>query len=198
MTSLGGAPDRFLRFSATMKASRSTRNFIFRYNSKNVMSPVASRYLAQPTHVLRPKIAHMWASRDPNTLWWRVSVTELLRSKRVVRSWAARRVRAVFSEALEERGYDREGRRIARIDQGPESGMDTGADADTRGGLTGTLEIVLRAKCIQSDSETVRREIHWLVDRLIEHIQRTMHQQPWQGKKKADRAGVKRGDKRVP
>ncbi|BDD61548.1 hypothetical protein MAP00_006589 [Monascus purpureus] len=154
-----------------MKTSISSSNFILRYNSKTVISPVAMRYLAQPTHALRPKIAHMYATRDRNTLWWRVSMTELLRFKRVVRSWITRRTRATISEALKERGFDREGRRIVRTGQPSEAG----ADANTRG-LTGTLEVVIRPQCITEDSSTVQKEVSTLLDDLIERIRQQAKQ----------------------
>lgn len=98
-------------------------------------------------------------------------MTELLRFKRVVRSWITRRTRATISEALKERGFDREGRRIVRTGQPSEAG----ADANTRG-LTGTLEVVIRPQCITEDSSTVQKEVSTLLDDLIERIRQQAKQ----------------------
>ncbi|KAK2761632.1 hypothetical protein FQN54_001460 [Arachnomyces sp. PD_36] len=90
------------------------RNHLFavRYNPLNVPPPIALRYLTKRNNPIYPKIAHMYQTRDPNTLWWSVSSIDMLSEKKVVRSWCCRRVREAFREALERKGFDREGRRV--------------------------------------------------------------------------------------
>lgn len=80
-----------------------------RYTPKQVIPPIALRYISAPYHPIRPKILHMYENRDKNTLWWRVSITPLQSHKRVVRSWCARRARRAFEHALEKKGLDKLG-----------------------------------------------------------------------------------------
>lgn len=132
-----------------------------RYCPQNIIPSIAQRYLGSPTHPIRPKIAHMWANRDPNTLWWRVSVAPIGHMKRVVRSWCARRTRIAFQEALRNQGYD-------------ELGVPLQDFATPRKhNLTGSLELVLRPACIDLDFKIVQRDADNLLQKMLK--QRAMH-----------------------
>jgi hypothetical protein len=139
-----------------MKALKNTKQFVLRYYPKGIMTPVAARYAGVETHPLRPKILHMYANRDPNTLWWKVSVNHLP-LKKVVRSWAARRVRSAFREALKERGFDHEGRCIVQ----------EGSSSSQTAGLKGTADIIVNQCSIREESAAVQEEMASLVDTLV-------------------------------
>lgn len=51
---------------------------------------------------------HRWNQRT-DTLWWSAIATTKLAPKRVVRSWAARRLRVAFVESLKKYGYFSDG-----------------------------------------------------------------------------------------
>ncbi|CAG8018735.1 unnamed protein product [Penicillium salamii] len=132
-----------------------TDTFVVRYWTKNNIPPVAARYLGAPIHPIRPKIVHMLAHRDKNTLWWRVSVNKLLPYKRVVRSWCARRVRIAFEEALRQQGLDRLGKRI------PES--------SAQKNLTGSMEIYIQVPCVVQSFEDIRKDANKVMAELMAH-----------------------------
>jgi chitin biosynthesis protein CHS5 len=145
--------------ASTLKVIRSTSQFLLRYSPRHLIPPVAMRYMAAKYHPIRPKILHMYANRDKSALWWRVSINHLP-LKRVVRSWCARRVRRAFREALGERGYDHEGRRIQQDNQ----------ESSAEVGLNGTAEIMVHQQSIKQDYSSVREECLILVDTLVQMV----------------------------
>ncbi|KAI9933854.1 hypothetical protein ASPWEDRAFT_103407 [Aspergillus wentii DTO 134E9] len=168
-----------------MKLNTSTSQFLMRYTGKNPLPPVAARYVAAHSHPIRPKIVHMYANRDPNTLWWRVSVNPLQSSfKRVVRSWGARRARTAFMQALKARGFDREGRRVVHNTTEP------GTKADVDFNLRGSLEISVRPQCIKEGYAAVQQEINFLLDDLLQQLKN--NQTKLQEKKKGTMFDQKR------
>lgn len=151
-----------------MKPLVSTSLFVLRYSPKLVNPPVAHRYLEAPNHPLRPKIAHMYAHRDTNTLWWRVAKQKLQPFKGVVRSWCARRTRIAFRQALAARGFDREGRKIQSHAQ---DGVATAAAAPgLERGLTGSVEIVVLPPCMKEKFSTVQEQTASMLDTLIQEV----------------------------
>lgn len=146
--------------SKTLKIVTATSQFTLRYNPHQVPSPTALLYMTSPSNPLRPKITHMYATRDRNTLWWRVSVNQLS-FKKVVRSWCARRVRAAFRQALLDRGFDGEGRKIVQDAEG-------GPKVET--GLKGTAEIIVHPASIKAEHADVQKEINSLVDTLLQKM----------------------------
>lgn len=144
-----------------MKLAASSSNLLLRYNNKPIISPIASRYLLSPVHPIHPKIAHLYEHRDRDTLWWRVSVSQLTHLKRVVRSWCARRARIAFEQALKQQGFDRLGIPIA------------GHECAQKERLTGSLDIIIRPPCIKQSFETVQQDTHRLLEKILS--QRAMH-----------------------
>ncbi|KAE8349012.1 hypothetical protein BDV28DRAFT_142097 [Aspergillus coremiiformis] len=147
-----------------MKFTTSTKQFTLRYVPKHVISPIASRYLASPINPIRFKIQHLYAQRDRNTLWWRVSVQHLQQHKRVVRSWCARRVRLAFRRALKERGFDAEGQRI-----GSDMDGNIGTSEGKNDNLIGSIDIYVRSQCVQEAYSVVQADMNSLVDSLLLH-----------------------------
>lgn len=142
-----------------MKLAASSTTLLLRYSQKALIPRVAGRYLRSPVHPLRPKIAHMYENRDPNTLWLAVTVSQIGDFKRVVRSWCARRTRLAFQNALKQQGFDRLG---APLDQNAQEQR-----------LTGSLEIIVRPLCVKKDFATVQQDAHQLLESLLS--QRKMH-----------------------
>ena len=155
-----------------MKTLASTKSLVLRYTPKDAIPTVGLRYLNIPLHPLRPKIAHMYEHRDRNTLWWRVSVHPLMQFRRVVRSWSARRARFAFKQALKERGFDGEGRKI--LDNG--QGTDT-TTVGTSESLTGSCEIIVREQCIKEEYPQIQEEMSSLVDTLLQNSQQPSSKQ---------------------
>ncbi|KAL5366005.1 hypothetical protein BJX96DRAFT_160138 [Aspergillus floccosus] len=147
-----------------MKIIASTKQFTLRYVQKHVIPPVAARYLGSHIHPIRPKIHHLYANRDRDTLWWRVSIKQIQSYKRVVRSWSARRAKIAFRQALKERGFDAEGRRLQL-----EPGNDTPQNAPEgkEDNLTGSLEIIVHPQSILESYSTVQSDMHSLVNSLM-------------------------------
>lgn len=143
-----------------MKLIASTNLYSIRYDPRALVPPVAKRYLGAPFHPIRPKVAHMYDTRDQNTLWWRVAIYPLQQYRRVVRSWSARRTRLAFEQALEARGFDREGRRISNNARGTEK-------TKMGGNLTGSFEIIVREETIREQYPTIQKEMSSALDALL-------------------------------
>ncbi|PLN86069.1 hypothetical protein BDW42DRAFT_159199 [Aspergillus taichungensis] len=142
------------------------KSFILRYSFKTLIPPVAKRYLDFPVHPLRPKIQHMYDNRDPETLWWRVSLHQLGQHKRVVRSWGARRARVAFRETLKQHGFDEAGKRL-------EPGTTQYGCMDSpNGGLKGSLEVIVRVESIDEPFAEVQSDMHSLFDQLADKARR--------------------------
>ena len=134
--------------------STSPSGLLLRYCPQNTIPPIAQRYLASPVHPIRPKISHIYANRDQNTLWWRVSVSPLGDFKRVVRSWSARRGRIAVRQALKNQGYDELGKPL------PDSPIPRDHP------FTGSLELSMRPSSLNKPLEVIQTE----TDRLLAHI----------------------------
>ncbi|KAF7717898.1 Uncharacterized protein PECH_002702 [Penicillium ucsense] len=143
-----------------MKFSSSSSTLLLRYTSEHVIPPIAQRYLGSPVHPIRPKIAYIYANRDPTTLWWRVSVSHLNQFKRTVRSWCARRARMAFQESLKRQGFDHSGRSLS-----------VGA-WNEKPPLLGSLEITLRPACLHQSFEALQKDTDYLLKGILKHRER--------------------------
>lgn len=150
----------------SLKAIRYTSQFALRYHPECLMTSIAARYVAAKMNPLRPKILHLYANRDPNTLWWRV-VANHLPLRRVVRSWSTRRARSAFREALRLRGFEADGRPlIVRENEGK-------GNVRRRYGLKGTADIHLTMRAVKAEDSAVQQEMLSLVDSLIWVVERS-------------------------
>jgi hypothetical protein len=139
------------------KAVTPTNSIIMRWAPKNNMPPVASRYLNAPSHPIRPKIVHLCGHRDRNTLWWRVSVTQLQQHKRVIRSWCARRVRVAIERALKQHGLDKSGKPL--VSESPLH----------KTNVTGTLDILVQLPCVTQKMDSLQEDANNLISSFLEH-----------------------------
>ena len=129
---------------------------------------------ADPSHVRHAAHARSLAARPRVGLWWLVYTPAALSDRKVVRSFAARRVRAAFEAALAREGFDARG---VRRDGGV--------------ALTGSAKLVVRsAKVGNGDgemSEVLRREMEETVAALCRHagVQRVNLTRPVGGSREA-------------
>lgn len=139
-----------------MKLRVATSGLTYSFSDKVRIPPYAARYLASSFSPLYPKLTQIYAQRDPNTLWWRVSVGQLHDFKRVVRSWSARRARIAFKEALKKQGFDEAGRRIDSTDQ--------------RGPLAGSFEIHLRRPSLEQSFQEIQKDSESLLIDILAQL----------------------------
>ncbi|PYH97663.1 hypothetical protein BO71DRAFT_395913 [Aspergillus ellipticus CBS 707.79] len=139
-----------------------SKSFMLRYSPINKPSPIANRYLLSNNNCLQPKIAHMYATRDKNSLWWKTSASQLTSYRRVIRSWGSRRARVTFRKALQEQGFDEEGRRIELENQDGKQ--------NNRKNLSGSLEVILRAHVIEEQFDVLQKDMQAGVRSLLTHI----------------------------
>ncbi|KAL4944094.1 hypothetical protein BDV06DRAFT_188078 [Aspergillus oleicola] len=143
----------------------STKLFTATFSEKQLLSPIALRYLGVSGIVtpITPKIRHMTENRDRNTLWWRVSTGNLVNYKRVVRSWCARRARATFTQQLRAHGYDAEGKKLQQSD--PKSALAPSKN------LKGTVSIMLNQASLGGDGIAWQMAMRDVVDAVIKKQQ---------------------------
>lgn len=123
----------------------------------------ARAILDDDAHVLREATQQRLAQRDKNTLWWNVTANHLS-EKKVIRSWCCRRVRGAIVEALQAKGYDREGRVLPN----------TGA----RPPLTGSLQLMGTETLITMKFSELQKQAALLVDALAERSRRVARTSP--------------------
>lgn len=123
----------------------------------------ARAILEDSAHVLHHATRQRVAQRDQNTLWWNITSNNLS-EKRVVRSWCCRRVRGALVEALQAKGYDREGR----------------VQPNTRGRtpLTGSLQLMGTEHLITVKFSELQKEAGFVVDALVKRSSKVAHTSP--------------------
>lgn len=155
------------------------RIFTVQYSSRHFLWYGTANILSDPAHPLYIATLRRSKTADRSGLWWTAAGTFALGKKRVVRSWAARRLRNAFVEALASRGFDRDGKRIVesvkedrkrdgkanRTAQG--SVMQDIKRVDGRGNLTGTLRIQANPVILTVKFDAVKQEAGRLVDELV-------------------------------
>ncbi|KAH7418011.1 hypothetical protein BKA64DRAFT_653336 [Cadophora sp. MPI-SDFR-AT-0126] len=97
--------------------------FSIRYRDARVYSISAMRWLETlPSNFpLRKVFEQRWEERtDP--FWWSAIAYKHLESKRVVRSYAARKLRMAFTESLKRKGFAPDGNTLAGGEAGPLTG----------------------------------------------------------------------------
>ncbi|KAJ5733066.1 hypothetical protein N7533_013513 [Penicillium manginii] len=143
--------------SIMAKVTATSDNFMVRFNPVHTIPMVASRYLTAPGHPLRPKIAHMWNNRSKNELWWRVNINvELGSYKRVVRSWAARRTRSAFQQALAHHGLDPLGHPLPSI-----------PDSERPDPLLGSMEVFVRKGFLDQKFGVIQDDANYLLQVIL-------------------------------
>ncbi|EAS29929.3 uncharacterized protein CIMG_08675 [Coccidioides immitis RS] len=166
-------PTFFQRASKPLRIKGVSLFHIF-YSPENLIPYIAARYLNDFDHPIRPKVVHMYQTRERGILWWTVVDGYLVSSlKPVVRSWCARRVRTAFEAVLKERGYNTEGKKLIRDSQGHVTGAEKA--------LKGTMEIRMVEPVMKAGYEKIVEQARLLVDHLE-------NKQVWEGKRNQQQA----------
>lgn len=116
--------------------------------------PMTKEFALDSTHPLHISTTRRLAAFDPSALHWTVRTPLDLSKKATVRSWALRRVRVAFREALKEGGWQIDGSRIA-------------ADGQRR--LSGALAIhVHKDKAvIEASGQEVKKQCLWVLQKVL-------------------------------
>ncbi|KAL3449301.1 hypothetical protein BJX65DRAFT_273238 [Aspergillus insuetus] len=138
-----------------------TKQLTLKLELKNTPSKIALRYMSREHCPIRPKVQWLSETRDKDTLWWRVSTTEIVDLGRVVRSWHSRRARKAFQEELKARGFDSKGRQL------PSGAQGLATAEQFHGNMKGTVSLQLRRLCLQGNLTTMRQEVKTLVAKLV-------------------------------
>ena len=115
---------------------------------------VSKVVLDDKTHPFYLPTAARWDARPRVGLWWHATGNTMLGKKAVVRRWCGRRLKNAFREALEERGFDEDGK-----------GLFGGA-------LTGCLEMDTKEGIVKAKFEEVKREAGMVVEHVMKMCQR--------------------------
>ena len=154
------------------------RIFTVQYFSRHFLWYGTANILSDPAHPLYIATLRRSKTADRSGLWWTAAGTFAVGKKRVVRSWAARRLRNAFVEALANRGFDRDGKWI--VESAKEDGKRDGKAnrtaqgsvmqdiklVDKRRNLTGTLRIQANPVILTVKFDAVKQEAGRLVDEL--------------------------------
>ncbi|MCJ1445203.1 MAG: hypothetical protein MMC23_005708 [Stictis urceolatum] len=128
--------------------------FGVQYSAKQNPAYSAREILENPSHILRPMMKERYAKRDMNTLWCSITANTMA-SKKVVRSSCVKRLRAALWIAMEERGFDIDGRR----------------SLDRSVGLKGTLSLFAHEPTINLEFDKLREQMAFVVDHVLQNVQ---------------------------
>lgn len=91
---------------------------------------------------------------------WIVFNSNAIHSKRVVRTWAKRRVTRAVVEELQKRGFDKKGKKIVKV----EGGQLAAGASDV---LVGTVGIEVLKKCVEAQYDEVQRQAGLMVQEIL-------------------------------
>ncbi|KAF2499291.1 hypothetical protein BU16DRAFT_523794 [Lophium mytilinum] len=128
------------------------------YTTKYSSIYAQNQILGDRSHPLYKKTIRRYEQRDTSGLWWSAT-TPTFGKKKVVRSWVLRRIRQAFSEALEARGLDKDGK--------PEAGIGNEAHEQKLLSLYGTLRIGADDRASTVKYEELRKECDELVSAVM-------------------------------
>ena len=135
---------------------------------KHTVPHSASIILGDSSHVLRPVVHERYRAiierrYDPikEGLWLMTTGNYLSKKKKVVRSWAKRRMAQAVAQELRMRGFDEQGRAIG-IDGG------TRNDKGCSKALVGSVDIHVFEKSIDAGFTELRTQAGLLVEKILE------------------------------
>ena len=113
-------------------------------------------------HVLHQSTLQKYNTRSKDCLWWFVS-PHTIREKRVVRSWAGRRLRCAIVEALRTQGLDDGGRVLADSSSRVVDGLSLFP-------LKGTLRVTALPPLVSEKYSVVQEQATEIVSQLISQL----------------------------
>ena len=148
-------------------------------NSKHRILPSARRILDDRSHVLYVPTRKRYAAildghYDERQEGLRLVITaNTMQKKRVVRSWAKRRIVQAVTEALRMKGFGTNGRRL--VDRGPNTPRVSESNGSQNKkmqdhapeALIGTVEVHVLPKSIETKFAEVQRQIGMMVDQIL-------------------------------
>lgn len=147
--------------------------FTATYCPENVYQSIAFRYLSTPYHPLQPKIRHAYKTRERGILWWSVLQGQLTSENRRTRSVYLRKSRRAVVDALEERGFDADGRKKI-VDQEKTEGKEVDDTIEKTANITpptsnlvGTFELALQRPILKASQEEIKSQAGSILDVII-------------------------------
>ncbi|KAK8212837.1 hypothetical protein M8818_003002 [Zalaria obscura] len=127
--------------------------------------PVTRAIIHNPNHPLNTRIKERLSANDRNTLRWLFICPAgfCAQYKHVIQAWSKRRMRAAFRKALEERGFDDEGRLLGTEANNGAAGKGKG---ERKYGIKGALRVNLTPEVVVAKPEEVMESARWLVKKV--------------------------------
>jgi hypothetical protein len=139
-------------------------------------TPYSQDVIMNRLSTLHRKTKQYYMARERRGLWWVVTTGLQLGSKKTVRSWAARRTRQAFVEALRMRGFDSRG--ILTNIPGTPLEYDRLPKPVKSGELYGSLRIIPRKAAVTAGFDFIRQDAVQLVDQICRLCKSTEHVSP--------------------
>ena len=140
-------------------------SFIWHYTSNYEPPLHVQTYITDPYHVLHHKYKRKYERRSRDTLWWTAYTAVATSPKSVVRNYCSRKMRDAFINALQVRGYDRDGRIPASEDL-----------PNDRIGILGSARFSCLKPMITIDPAALNAECLAIVDNIISLNKRAQKQ----------------------
>ena len=130
------------------------------WSPKYLLSMSGELILNDKQHILYLPTLHRYNTRSRDGLWWYVT-SHTIREKRVVRSWASRRLRHAIVEALRDQGLDEGGKVLAHSSTDAEGGP-------TPFALRGTLRVTAMPPLMLEKYSVVQKEAKEIISHVID------------------------------
>ena len=162
--SFDGSPLQVCRVSMSPKHKIShNANMILKDRSHVLYVPIRKRYAAVLDGHYDERQERLWLVITANTM----------QEKKVVRSWAKRRIVHAVTEALSMRGFGTDGKRL--VDRSPNTPRVSESNGSQNKkmqdhapeALTGTVEVHVLSKSIEMNFAEVQRQIGMVVDQIL-------------------------------
>jgi len=144
----------------------------------------AEAILKDPSHVLQPGLRQRYKPimtgryDELREGLWLMFTSNPMHKKKVVRSWARRRLAQAVVEQLRLRGFDGKGRRVATASTAEESPKKILGETATEGipeALVGSVDIEVLNLSVEVKYEEVQRQAGLLVDEILNICGRPQH-----------------------
>ncbi|MCJ1278867.1 hypothetical protein MMC21_006688 [Puttea exsequens] len=138
------------------------------------ISHIATAALLDTSNVLHEQkrqryngVIHATYDREQEGLWIKFTVASRVAAKKVVKSWAKRRIMVAIVQELKRKGFDRAGRQLKGQDDGTKPMGNIAGKASKPKTLVGTLSIDIQKPCVMAAHQDVQQQTRLVVKEVL-------------------------------
>jgi len=145
-------------------AIRGVDALAIKWSRKHTYSINSFRWLEKRHDPHYDKLSRRWAERDEPLWWYCLTTIRVGGPKRVVRSWLNNRVKVAFKQALEERGYSKNGSRLHEL------GGIQRPSGEPSGDLVGSVQFIVQSRLLRTPWPDLKKQASLIVMELEKRL----------------------------